>query len=258
MEKQYQDDDDEIEIDIKELFYELKKKLWMIIAALIIGAGSAGAYSALVMVPQFRSEAKLYVLSKETTLTSLADLQIGSQLTQDYKVLVTSRPVLQGVVDHLGLNLTYKELAGKLTINNPSGTRILSLSVEDADPYMAKAIVDDIAFTASDYIGEIMEMIPPKLIEDGEVATVKVSPSTKKNAAIGGLVAMLFVCGLIILRFVMNDSIRTEEDIHKYLDLPVLSVIPKKKDKKEDSKKVQSKRKTSKGSKANTGRKTNE
>ena len=99
-------------------------------------------------------------------MTSLADLQIGSQLTQDYKVLVSSRPVMEGVINHLKLDYSYKELAGKLTVENPQNTRILSLTVRDENPYMAKQIVDDIANTASDYIGEIMEMVPPKMIED--------------------------------------------------------------------------------------------
>ena len=68
-------------------------------------------------------------------------------------------------------HLSYKELAGKLTVENPQNTRILSLTVRDENPYMAKQIVDDIANTASDYIGEIMEMVPPKMIEDGVVAS---------------------------------------------------------------------------------------
>lgn len=227
MEKMYQDDD-EIEIDLRELFFELKKRIWLILAGLLIGAAAVGAYSKFVVTPQYKSEAKLYVLSKETTLTSLADLQIGSQLTQDYKVLVGSRTVLQGVVDHLKLDMTYKELAKKLSIDNPNNTRILTLTVEDPNPYMAKALVDEVANTASDYIGEIMEMIPPKLIENGEVAKDPFSPNVLKNAIIGGILAVILVCGVIAVRLILNDTVKTEEDVSKYLDLPVLAVIPKK------------------------------
>lgn len=227
MEKMYQDDD-EIEIDLRELFFELKKKIWFIIAGLLIGAAVTGAYSKFLITPQYKSEAKLYVLSKETTLTSLADLQIGSQLTQDYKVLVVSRPVLQGVVDHMKLDMTYRELEKKMTIDNPNNTRILTLTIEDPNPYLAKAIVDEIANTASDYIGEIMEMVPPKLIEDGEVATVKSSPHVLKNTIIGGILGLLLVCGIIVVRVILNDTVKSEEDVSKYLELPVLAVIPKK------------------------------
>ena len=184
------------------------------------------------------------MLSKETTLTSLADLQIGSQLTQDYKVLVGSRPVLQGVVDHMKLDMTYRELEKKLTIDNPNNTRILTLTIKDPNPYLAKSIVDEVANTASDYIGEIMEMVPPKLIEDGEVASEKASPNVLKNTIIGGILGLLLVCGFIVVRVILNDTVKSEEDVSKYLDLPVLAVIPKK-DGNEYRKKGQGKQKKS-------------
>ena len=96
---------EEMEIDLLQLFEALKKKIWVILAAMIIGGGLAGAYSKFVITPQYSSTAMMYILSKETTLTSLADLQIGSQLTKDYKILVTSRPVLEGVIETLGLDI---------------------------------------------------------------------------------------------------------------------------------------------------------
>ena len=209
-------DDDEIVIDFRELFYEFKRRIWWILLAALLGTGAAGAYSYYLLTPQYISEAKIYVLSKETTLTSLADLQMGTQLTQDYKEL----------------DITYRQLAEKLKLENPKDTRIVYLTVTDPNPYMAKAIVDEIANAASDYIGEIMEMTPPKLIEDGMVATVQTSPNVKKNAAVGGLVMLVLACGVITLSVIMNDTIRSEEDVFKYLELPVLAVVPERKDSK--------------------------
>ena len=94
-------DDDEIEIDILQILRVLKKKLWLILLIGILAGGGAGAYSQYVIIPQYQSTAMVYVLSKETTLASLADLQIGSQLTKDYKIIITSRPVLTEVINKL-------------------------------------------------------------------------------------------------------------------------------------------------------------
>ena len=228
MEKRFDEGQDEIEIDLRELLFEFRRKWWALLAALVLGGGLVGAYSYFVITPQYTSSASLYVLSKETTLTSLADLQIGSQLTQDYKVMINSRPVLQSVISKMNLDMNYKELRKKINIDNPNNTRILMISVQDPDPYLAKEIVDNISAEASDYIGEIMEMVPPKLIEDGVVALEKTSPSVKKNAAIGGLTALFLVCAAITLSVVLNDTVKTEDDIRKYLELPVLAVIPSK------------------------------
>lgn len=219
-------DNDEMEIDLLQLFYALKKKIWFILAAMIIGGGLAGAYSKFLITPQYSSTSMMYILSKETTLTSLADLQIGSQLTEDYKVIVNSRPVLGEVIDSLALDMSYEQLLAKVSIGNPTDTRILTVTVTDPDPYRAKAIVDCVAETASNYIGEIMEMIPPKIIENGTVATRKTSPSNGKNAVLGALVGMVLVCGVIVIQVIMNDTVRTEEDVERYLGLTVLASVP--------------------------------
>ncbi|RHO37257.1 polysaccharide export protein [Clostridium sp. AM16-23] len=225
MEKKFEDDD-EIEIDLLELFYALRHRWWAILLALVIGAGAAGVYTKKLIAPHYQSTSMVYVLSKETTLASLADLQIGSQLTKDYSVIIKSRPVLQEVIDKQNLAMTTDELGEMITIDNPKDTRILSITVEDIEPMRAKAIVDEVTKSASNYIGDIMEMVPPKVIEDGVVAVKPSSPSVKKNAAVGGLGLAVLVCGLICLKTVLDDTIKSEEDIEKYLGLSVLAVIP--------------------------------
>ena len=225
MEKKFEDDD-EIEIDLLELFYALRHRWWAILLALVIGAGAAGVYTKKLIAPHYQSTSMVYVLSKETTLASLADLQIGSQLTKDYSVIIKSRPVLQEVIDKQNLDLTTDELGKMITIDNPNDTRILSITVEDIEPMRAKAIVDEVTKSASNYIGDIMEMVPPKVIEDGVVAVKPSSPSVKKNAAVGGLGLAVLVCGLICLKTVLEDKMKSEEDIEKYLGLSVLAVIP--------------------------------
>ena len=234
MEKNF--DDDEIEIDLLELLREFRRRIWIILGVIVLFGGVAGAFSKFVLTPQFKSTAMVYILSKETTLTSLADLQIGSQLTKDYKIIVTSRRVLNQVIDEMELGLTYKDLKEKVTIDNPQDTRILSMSVEDPDPNMAKMIADKIATVSSDYIGDIMEMVPPKLIEEGEVPVLKSSPSNAKNALIGGLLGAVLICGLITVQVVMNDTIRTEEDVTKYLGLSVLASVPEREGEKPEDK----------------------
>ena len=218
--------DDEFEIDLLEVLRALKKRIWLILLAAVLGGGIFGAFSKIVLVPQYQSTAMLYVLSKETTLTSLADLQIGSQLTKDYQVIVTSRPVLEDVISALGIDMKYEDFKEKLTIGNPADTRILSITAEDPDPYLAKQIVDQVADTASEYIGDIMEMIPPKMIEEGAVPTQKSSPSNTRNALIGAFLGVFLVCGMAVLEIILNDTIENEEDVAKYLGLSVLASIP--------------------------------
>lgn len=234
----YQND----EIDLLEFVRAFWHRLWLILLAALAGGVIAWSYSRYVLTPQYQSTAMLYVLSKDTTLTSLADLQLGSQLTLDYQVLVTSRPVLEEVIEELQLEMTYRQLRSTISVVNPEDTRFLNLTVTNPDPFLAKQIVDKVATTSSDYIGDIMEMVPPKLIEDGEVPLFKSSPNNTKNAILGFLVGAMLVCGIISVEILLNDTICTEEDVTKYLDLTVLASIPMREGEKKENKK-ESKRK---------------
>ena len=239
MEKNLYEDENDIEIDVMELLFTFKKKAWLIILAAVAGCLAAGLFSKFIINPVYTSTSMVYVLSKETTLTSLADLQIGSQLTKDYSVMITSRPVLEQVIEKQGLIFTYDELKEMVRITNPADTRILNMSVADTDPVRAKAIVDEIAKASSDYIGDIMEMI----IEQGVVADEPSSPSVKRNAAIGGMALAVLACGLIALQVIMNDTVRSEEDVARYLGMSVLASVPDNSEMAEEHRKEENSRK---------------
>ena len=221
---------DEMEIDLREVFFALKKRALIILAALVAGALIAGAYTKLLVTPMCSSTATMLVLSKDTTLTSIADLQLGTQLTNDYSVLLTSRPVLEEVIDNLGLDMGYGSLKGAITLNNPSNTRILEITVQNSDPELARDLVNELAHTASDYIGDKMEVIPPKVIEEGEVSTSQISPNTKKNIMLGALAGAVLAAGVVVLMSVLDDSIRSEDDIENFLGMPTLASVPDRKD----------------------------
>lgn len=219
-----------MQIDLMELFYALKKRILIIIAAFLAGAAVMGAYTQFFVTPMYSSTAKILVLSKETTLTSLADLQLGTQLASDYSVLLTSRPVLQETIQNLDIEMGYGALRANISVVNPADTRILEVTVTDPDPEMAKTIVNELADVSSDYIGRQMEVIPPKVIEEGVTPSAPTSPNMMKNTVLGALAGLVIAAGIIIIRTMMNDTIRSEDDVEKYLGLPTLAAIPDRKD----------------------------
>ena len=210
--------DDEVEIDLREILQALKRKILLILMVALIGGCGAGAYTQFMMTPIYSSTSSMLVLSKETTLTSLADLQLGASLTSDYTVLITSTPVLEQVIENLKLDMTAEDLRKTISINNPTDTRILEITVNNADSALAKEIVDK------------MEVVPPKIIEVGKIATIRTSPSVKKNAEIGFLLGFVACAAIVVVLTIMDDTIKTEEDIEKYLGISVLAKVPDRKD----------------------------
>ena len=222
MEERYE----ETEIDLVEVFHALVAKIWLIILLAALGFGMMVGYTMLFVKPTYSSSSTIYILSKSTSITSLADFQIGTQLTQDYKVIITSRPVLESVIENLGLTETYETLKGKISVNNPDNTRFLELTVKDADAYLAKKIVDELTNVSVAKTAEVMETDPPNIMDYGQVASNPIAPSMKKNGIIGGLLGLVLACAIIILQYMMNDSIKTGEDVERYLNLNVLGMIP--------------------------------
>ena len=236
-------DNDEMEIDLIEILYALKKKILIIVAALLAGALIAGVYTRLMITPLYNATSTVLVISKETTLTSIADLQFGSQLTKDYSMLITSRSVLEEVIDNLGLDMGYGTLRGSVSINNPDETRILQITVTNPDPELAKKLADELAAVSSDYIGAKMEVVPPKIIEEAEVPASQASPSLSRNVMLGALAGLVLSAGVVTLMTIMDDSLRSEDDIERYLKIPTLASIPDRKDYISGKSKKKSKRK---------------
>lgn len=225
MEKTTTNDDT---IDLMRLLFALKRRIWLILAVGLIFAFGAAAYTRFLVTPVYTSSSTMLVLTKETTLASVADLQLGTQLTKDYSVLIQSRPVLDKTIENLGLDMSYQALRGSISITNPEDTRILSISVNHSDPETAKTIADELASVSSAYIGDKMEVTPPKIIEEGEVPTYKTSPSIRKNTVMGFLAGAVLVCAVVVVLELLNDSIYTEEDVEKYLGLSTFAVVPDK------------------------------
>ncbi len=217
---------DEIEIDLKELLYELSSHWKMILLSTVLVAAILFSYSKFIVTPKYSATSTLYVLTKSTSITSLADLQTGTNLTQDYMEVVGSRPVLEQVIDNLDLDMNYKELSAKLAFENPNNSRLLKITAMDEDPEMAKKIVDEVATVSAAYIAEKMMQDPPTIIQYGYADGDPVSPNIQKNTLLGAGVGFFLAVAIIIISYLLNDTIMTPEDMERKIGLKVLASLP--------------------------------
>lgn len=225
MGKEYQDED-EIEIDLLELVSAVLSHWKMVVVITLLFAGIFFSYCKFLAVPQYESSAKLYVLTKSTSITSLADLQMGSSLTSDYVEVVLGRPVLDQVIDNLGLEYEAKDLEQKVSLENPTNSRILVITVTDPSALEAKRIADEIAAVSAEFISQKMDQDPPTVIQSGYADGNPVSPHTMRNTVVGAALGFVLVVLIICISTIMNDTIMTPEDMEKKIGLNVLGSIP--------------------------------
>jgi capsular polysaccharide biosynthesis protein len=235
------------EIDLLELFFEMLSHWKMIILSAILVGVIAFVVSKFLITPQYESTSQLYVLSKSTSITSLTDLQLGSNLTNDYMVVVNGRPVVDQVIENLGLNMSYESMVGKITLNNPSNSRILEITVQDADPVLAKQIADEMAEVAAAFISEKMDQDPPSIIQYGYSDGAKVSPSIRKNTLLGVILGAILAMAVVVILYLLNDTVMTQEDVEKKLGLNLLSAIPLEESEDDSDSQPKSKSKKRKG-----------
>lgn len=227
-----------IEIDLQELLFVLLGKIWILIGGAVMGGLLALLYTVLCVTPMYSSSSSLYIMSKTTTLTSLTDVQLGTQLTQDYMVLAKSRTVVETVIKEMDLDMTYQEFLNHVTVSNENNTRILTLTVTNEDPYMAKMIVDKYAEITASKTASIMDTQIPNIVDEGVIEKNPVSPNTAKNVAVGAACIFVLVAAVIVVQYLMDDSIKGADDVEKYLGLTNLGNIPVySDDKKQGSKK---------------------
>ena len=227
MEQNNVQNNDEVEIDLLEVFYVLLDKIWAIILSGVLAALVVVAATLLFVTPQYESTTKMYVLSKQdsNTLTS-QDMQTSLSLTKDYAELIKSRTVTEGVITQLNLDMTHEELLKKMTVDSATDTRILSISVRDADPYVASEIANAIRDVAANHIKNVMDIDAVNVVETANIPEQKVSPSISKNGVIGGLLGVIIAMAAVIIIYLTNDTIKVEEDVERYLGLSVLGSIP--------------------------------
>ena len=251
MEQQNLQNNDEIEIDVLELFHVLLDKIWVIILAGAVAALAVVAATILFITPQYQSTTKMYVLSKQdsNTLTS-QDMQTSLSLTKDYAELIKSRTVTEGVITQLNLDMTHEQLLSKMTVDSATDTRILSISVRDADPYVACEIANAIRDVAANHIKNVMDIDAVNVVETANIPENKISPSIKKNGLVGGVAGVAIAIAIILITYLSNDTIKTQEDVERYLGLSTLGTIPMSEaDRKNKNKKKHKKQKRSKGRK---------
>lgn len=222
----------EDEIDLLELGRALLKRAWAIVICLMIGAVVMGGYTKLLVTPQYQVSSMIYILGKTTSLSSTVDLQLSRQLTLDFEILAKSRPVVEEVIDTLGLDYTYEQLSGMIAVENPESSNILKMVVTNPDPELAANIANEMADATASRIAEVMVTDKPSTVEDAVIPVHPVSPSLKKNVMIGGLAGAVLAAGVIAILFLMDDTIKSEEDVRKYMNLNVLASMPKEKKKR--------------------------
>lgn len=219
--------EEETEIDLIDLAWALLDKIHYIVLCFLIGAVIMNAYSYFLVRPTYKSTAKMYVVSaSKNSVVDLDALNIGTSLTADYEQLMLSYPVLEQVINKLNLDMDSDTLAKMITLENPTDTRILNINVVSTDPKNARDIANTLMDVSVDYLPKTMSTNAPNVAQKAKLADHKDGPSYAKYTMIGALAGAFLYCMYLVVKYLMDDTIHTADDMEKYFDIVPLAVIP--------------------------------
>ncbi len=218
---------DEITIDLGEIVSYILSKIGYVILATVLCAAISFIITYWFITPQYTSTAKIYVLNRQSdeSVTS-SDITSSTYLTEDYIEMIQSRTVIESVIDDLDLDFTYDELLGVVTVSAQSDTRVIAISVKDPDPETAREITDAICMASVNHIKDIMELESVNIVDEANTPTEKSSPSLTKNILIAALIGLVASLGVLIVIFILDDKVKTSEDVERYLGISVLGTMP--------------------------------
>lgn len=222
------ENNNEFEFDLLEIVRILFSRFWIILCAGFLAAAACFAVSAYVLTPVYESTTKIYILNKtDDTAVTYTDVQMGTQLTKDYAELINSRYVIEKVIELLSLeDMEYETLMKKVSVDTPVDTRIVSITVEHTDPEMAMRIANCIREVAGEHIQNVMDIEAVNVVEAANMPMEKSGPSVVKWTMIGGMAGVFLACAVILVIFLLDDTIKSSEDVEKYLGLSTLALIP--------------------------------
>lgn len=238
-----QRDTDVIEIDLLEILHVLISRLWLIISAGLFCALIGVVISCFALTPTYESTTKIYILNKnENAAVTYSDVQLGTQLTKDYAELINSRYVLEEVIQELAIDAEYDELLDAVEVTTPSDTRIVAITVTDTNPVQAMNIANCIREVAGEHIQNVMDIEAVNVVETANMPTEKSGPNVMMWTLMGGMIGVFLLCVIILVQYLMDDTIKTSEDVEKYLGLSTLALIPITTDKTSSQKKKKKKK----------------
>ncbi|NGM83587.1 lipopolysaccharide biosynthesis protein [Paenibacillus sp. 7124] len=222
------------ELDLRDYFRIIRKRLWLIVGIVIIVCGIAGIYSVYIKQPVYEASTKI-IVNQTPNQTAVAQLDLNQintniQLINTYKEIIKTPAILDIVASkYPQFNLTTDELMKKVNVSSVNNTQVMTLVVRDTSYSKAAEVVNAISLIFKQEIPSLFNVQNVSILNEAKVnpeqAPGPVEPNVLLNLAIAFVVSLMIGLGIAFLLEYMDDTLKTEADIEQVLGLPTLAMI---------------------------------
>ena len=219
------------EIDLKQLLLALIHKAWLLVLCALIAGGIAYVYTANFITPLYRASVSIYVNNASPqagngSYISGSDLATAQRLVNTYVNIIRSNTVLEKVAQQSGMDITAEQIRSMMTAGAVEDTEIFEIYITSPEPELSAHLANTIAEVAPGKISNFLEGSSTKIIDYAQVPQFRSYPSYRQNVLLGLCVGGALGVAYVVLRTILDVRIKSEEDLERLFDLPVLGAIP--------------------------------
>ena len=221
-----------IEFDISRISNVLISKMWLILLISTISAIAIFCGTWLYIPPLYEASAVFYVNNNSLSVgdaslsLSSGDISAAKDLVDSYIVILDSWPTRDQIIEYAQLDLSRNELAEMMEAHSVNNTEIFKVTITSENPQEAEIIANAVASVLPKRIGEIIEGTSARVVETALVPTAPSSPSYTKNTVIGFLLGFMLTVAVIVVREMIDNTVRAELDVQQACNLPILAAVP--------------------------------
>jgi capsular polysaccharide biosynthesis protein len=222
-------------MELKEYLQTIKKKVWLILLITIAAAVTSTLVSKYVIKPTYQAKSALIVSRAPNDLDERLrydDILMYERLIKTYGELAKSTPVLEETISKLGFSMDPEALRQKLTVTSMADTQIMEIAVEDTNPKLASELANTLSQVFIERAKVMLNTADVKIMENAKIPAAPIRPIIILNTAIAFILGLMLSLGLISLIEYLDNTLKTENDIEKYLAVAVLASIPYEKNRK--------------------------
>ncbi|UNC93577.1 YveK family protein [Candidatus Contubernalis alkaliaceticus] len=216
----------EQEIDIRDIFYILLKRIKFLIIIPLLAALISGLVSYFYLTPIYEASTTLMLWKEQTTEVVYQDIQFNRQLVNTYREIAKSRLVAEEAAKRLQMNLTPAELSSMVEVSLVKDTEVISISVTNKNPELASIIANEVAEVFQNQVPLLIKIDNVKVIDKAVPPVSPIAPRPLLNIAVAGVLGFMVAVGLAFLLEYLDDTVKTPDEVHRLLSLNVLGTVP--------------------------------
>jgi len=220
------------ELDIQAIFFVLVKRIRWILAITLAVALLLGAYSQFFMPETYRSRFNMYVSNytdrTDVAGTSSSSIAASQAMVQEYIVVLQDDKIMDKVAANLksrGYRMTNKQIVNAVSLSSVDETAMLSVSAVTTDPKLSRAICLAIADEAPDLLQEVMKIGSIEVMAEAKMGE-RVGPAVVRNTIVGALIGFFVCCAVVIVLYLLDNTVKDEKNLKKRLNVIVLGTVP--------------------------------